>query len=178
MKLIALVGTLLLVAIPFTAQELPLGDFGTISYYDHPPDAARTAALIEILFAQFPSVDVPPTSIEIMSFDDFVETMAKTEAGPNWRAWRNSFLHQTDWMYAAFTIRKDARKGELHIVTYQELNDQILVHECLHVIALWLEVDTKNDRPVLNSERQVRDMASSFLTSLRYRKFLADEPWR
>ena len=181
MRHATLVGTmLLLLLVPSVPEqsEIALGDFGTITFVGHRPDAARTAALIELLFAQFPSVDVPPTHIEILSYKDFEERLARVAAGElgQWRAWLRNFQKQTDWMYSAYSVEEDADNGRLHIVTFQELDDQLLIHECMHVIASWLEVKT-DDRPLLNTERQVQDDTSAFITSLRYRKFLRDEPW-
>jgi hypothetical protein len=159
-------------------KSLPLGDFGTITYpsEEHPPDARRTAALIEFVFSLFPSVDVPPTRIEVLSFVEFEETLAQMEAGPNWRAWLYQYRQQTRQTASAVTEIPAARDGRLVVRAFQPLNDPVLVHEILHFIYAQL-APTANDISVLNFEVTVSASMAAVLNSYRYRNWLRERPW-
>jgi hypothetical protein len=157
-KLALVVGTILLIALPAPAAV----------------QEDRHSELIALVFDQFPSIEVPPTTIEVIPFGKFEERIAQLEAGGGWQTWVRSFRSQTDWMIGAYTIKAEADAGVLHIVTYEALNDRVLIHEVMHVAMSWLEVVGPGDRPVLNDEQMVQKMTANFILSKRYRAWLRE----
>lgn len=173
------IAALVLVMVLWTPQggETNLGDFGTITYTDSPPDIARIEATIRFVFSLFPDVDIPDTRVAIMPLAAYEEYIAQMEAGPNWRHWLRTYRAQTQWTVAATTDRYKARDGTLEIMTFTELPDIILIHECLHFIFMQIEPSGFDDHPILNTEAAVRAATSSVLVSKRYRAYLRQRPW-
>lgn len=173
------IGVLMLamVLVPTPQGAGNLGDFGTITYPDIPPNIARIESTIRFVFSLFPDVEVPPTTITILPLAEYEEKVAQLEAGPMWRQWLTAYRSQTDWTMAATTNRMAAYDGRLEILTYGELPDMILIHECAHYIAAQLDPGGRADHPVLNTETTVRAITSSILVSKRYRAYLRERPW-
>ena len=162
-----------------TQESIPLGDFGSITYPsdEHPPDARRTASLIVFLFDQFPDVDVPPTQVEILTFERYEESIAMIEAGPGWQRWLAGFRQQIVWMASAVTEVTAAREWSLKIKAYHPLSDQVLMHEMLHFVYEQLSPQPIGDTTPLNTEAIVVMSTGAMMTSLRYRAWLRERPW-
>ena len=152
---------------------LQLGDFGHIEYdrQFRTPDTARTASLLCLLFDHHPSVDLPPTTIELITTGDFEEFIAKREAGPAWRQWLAQY-RSTYGRYLGWCDPGRAKSGELRIVT-DEITDEVLIHEALHFINCHLTSDCL----LLNNHSVIPNEVMFFMASPAFKTWKRERPW-
>ena len=158
---------------PVDTYTLALGDFGHIEYdrQFRTPDAPRTASLLRLLFDHHPSVDLPPTTIELLVTGDFEKFIAKREAGPAWRQWLMRY-RSTYGRYLGWYDPARARALELRIVT-DEITDEVLIHEALHYINCHLTSDCL----LLNNHTVIPNEVMFFLASPAYKSWKRERVW-